>query len=113
MKDKLAAVLFCLIFAAVFGGVGVFATWVIAATIYDGMRAENWVRVKADVESLRDPRSCTLHVQGRDTLAAARPSPLESATVDEGRGTAGPPRARRAAGVPPHRPHRPEKPSDS
>ncbi len=52
MKDKLAAALFCLLFAVVFGGVGVFATWVIAATIHDGMRAQDWVRVKAYVESL-------------------------------------------------------------
>lgn len=52
MKDKLAAALFSLLFAAVFGGVGVFATWVIAATIHDGLRAQDWVRVKAYVESL-------------------------------------------------------------
>jgi hypothetical protein len=52
VKDKLVAALFCLLFAGVFGGVGVFATWVIAATIYDGTRAQDWVRVKAYVESL-------------------------------------------------------------
>lgn len=52
MKDKLAAALFSLLFAVVFGGVGVFATWVIATTIHDGLRAQDWVRVKAYVESL-------------------------------------------------------------
>jgi hypothetical protein len=52
VKDKLAAALFALLFAVVFGGVGVFATWVIAATIHDGLRARDWVRVKAYVESL-------------------------------------------------------------
>jgi hypothetical protein len=52
VKERLLAALFCLLFAGVFGGVGVFATWMIAATIYDGTRAQDWVRVKAYVESL-------------------------------------------------------------
>lgn len=52
MKDKLAAALFCLLFAVAFGAVGVFATWMIATTIHDGVRAEDWVRTRATVEAL-------------------------------------------------------------
>jgi hypothetical protein len=67
VKDKLLAALFCLIFAGVFGGVGVFATWMIAATIHDGMRAQDWVRVKAYVESLEGSEVRYRYTfQGRD-----------------------------------------------
>ena len=51
MKDKLGAAAACLLFAVCFGGVGVFATWMIAATVYDGYRAKEWVKVKATVDS--------------------------------------------------------------
>ena len=51
MKDKLPPALFCLLFAVVFGGVGVVTSWILAASIYDGMRAKEWVRVKATVVS--------------------------------------------------------------
>ena len=51
MKEKIGAAFFCLLFAVAFGGVGVFATWAIAATIHDGLAAREWVRVKASVES--------------------------------------------------------------
>jgi hypothetical protein len=46
---KFAAALGCVAFAAVFGGVGVFATWAIGATLWDAHRAGSWVRVKATV----------------------------------------------------------------
>ena len=51
MKAKLGAALFCLAFAIPFGGVGVGASWVLARMIQDGLRAEDWVGVKATVES--------------------------------------------------------------
>jgi hypothetical protein len=49
VKGKGAAILFCLAFALPFGGVGAGATWAMATMIYDGLRAKEWVRVKADV----------------------------------------------------------------
>ncbi len=49
MKGKLGAALFCLAFALPFGGVGAGATWAFATMIYDGLRAQDWVLVKADV----------------------------------------------------------------
>ena len=67
MKEKLGAVFFCLAFAVLFGGVGVFATWAIAATIHDGMRARDWVRVRAYVESLDGSEARYRYTfQGRD-----------------------------------------------
>src|SRR5438105_11705016 len=51
VKGKIGTVLFCLAFALPFGGVGVFATWMIAGSFYDGYRARDWVLVKADVTS--------------------------------------------------------------
>jgi hypothetical protein len=48
---KLGAALVCLLFALPFGGVGVGASWVLGRMIYDGHRAEEWVRVKATVDS--------------------------------------------------------------
>ena len=49
--NKFGAALFCLLFAIPFGGVGVGASWVLGRMIYDGHRAEDWVRVKAIVDS--------------------------------------------------------------
>lgn len=51
MKEKLATALFCLVFAIPFGGVGVGASWVVVKMIQDGQRAQEWVRVKATVDS--------------------------------------------------------------
>ena len=51
MKDKLGAAAACLLFAVCFGAVGVFASWAIGVTVYDGYRAKEWVRVKADVRN--------------------------------------------------------------
>jgi len=47
---KLGSVAFCLLFAVVFGGVGVFASWAIASTVLEAQRAKDWVRVKASVD---------------------------------------------------------------
>jgi hypothetical protein len=49
--NRFGAALFCLLFALPFGGVGVGASWVLGRMIYDGQRAEEWVRVKATVDS--------------------------------------------------------------
>ena len=46
---KLGAALFCLLFAVPFGGVGAFASYGIYKMIHDGVRAKEWVRVKAEV----------------------------------------------------------------
>ncbi|MBC8022733.1 MAG: DUF3592 domain-containing protein [Burkholderiales bacterium] len=51
MKAKLGAALLCLVFAIPFGGIGAGASWVLGRMIYDGQRAEDWVRVKATVDS--------------------------------------------------------------
>src|SRR5258705_13584593 len=51
MSEKLGGALACLLFAVCFGGVGVFASWVIGGTLLDWQRGKDWVRVKADVVS--------------------------------------------------------------
>ena len=51
MKGKLATVLFCLVFAIPFGGIGVGASWVVVKMIQDGNRAQQWVRTKATLDS--------------------------------------------------------------
>jgi len=48
---KLVSVLGCLLFAIPFGGVGVFASWAIGATLANAWDARDWVRVRATVES--------------------------------------------------------------
>ncbi|HUQ28366.1 MAG TPA: DUF3592 domain-containing protein [Usitatibacter sp.] len=49
--SKFGAALFCLVFAIPFGGVGIGASWVLGRMVYDGHRAEEWVRVAAKVDS--------------------------------------------------------------
>ena len=49
MKDKIGPVLFCLAFAIPFGGVGLWASWVVASTLRDAWSAREWVKVRADV----------------------------------------------------------------
>jgi len=51
VKGKLATVLFCLVFAIPFGGIGVGASWVVVKMIQDGNRAQQWVRTKATLDS--------------------------------------------------------------
>ena len=51
MKEKLGTAFFCLMFVLTFGAVGAGAMWVIGGTIYDGNRANDWVRVKADLQT--------------------------------------------------------------
>jgi hypothetical protein len=48
---KLGAALVCLVFAAAFGGVGAGASYAIYRMVADGQRAQEWVGVKADVDS--------------------------------------------------------------
>ena len=54
MKEKLGTMLFCLVFAIPFGGIGAGATWVLVKMLQDGHRAEQWVRVKANVTSFSE-----------------------------------------------------------
>jgi hypothetical protein len=51
VKEKLGAALICLAFALPFGGIGVGASWLLGRMLYDGQRAEQWVRVAATVDS--------------------------------------------------------------
>ena len=61
----------CLAFAIPFGGVGVFASWAIGATLVNAWEARDWVRVRATVESaaLQESRgtkgSTTYRAEGR------------------------------------------------
>jgi hypothetical protein len=50
MGAKLVGVLFCLLFAVPFGGVGVFATWAITGMVKQSNAAADWVLVKATVD---------------------------------------------------------------
>ena len=56
MKEKLGTFGFCLIFVLTFGAVGVGASYVIGATIHDGVRAKEWVRVKATLNEFGEGR---------------------------------------------------------
>jgi len=49
VSEKVTSTLFCLLFAVLFGGVGAGASWVFTTMVYDGVRAQEWVRVKAEV----------------------------------------------------------------
>jgi len=48
---RLGAALVCLVFAIPFGGIGFGASWVVWRMYEDSRRAEQWVRVKADLDS--------------------------------------------------------------
>ena len=50
LKERLGAAAAALAFLLVFGGVGFGAFYVIGATIRDGIRAEDWVRTRAQVQ---------------------------------------------------------------
>ena len=49
-KSRFSAAVAAFVFLLVFGGVGALAFWAIGASIHDGLRAREWVRVKANVE---------------------------------------------------------------
>lgn len=51
MKGKIGPLLFCLAFAIPFGGVGLWASWVMVSTLRDAWGAREWVKVRADVIS--------------------------------------------------------------
>ncbi|MEO5677936.1 MAG: DUF3592 domain-containing protein [Usitatibacter sp.] len=51
MTKRFNTFYFCMIFVFTFGAIGAGAWWVIGATIHDGMRAKEWVRVKAQLVS--------------------------------------------------------------
>ena len=54
MRDKFNTLMLCLLFALPFGGVGAGAAYVIGKAVHDGMRAKEWVRVKADLQGFGD-----------------------------------------------------------
>ena len=49
VKGKILGVLFCLLFAILFGGVGLWASWTMVTTLHDALSARDWVIVRADV----------------------------------------------------------------
>ena len=51
MKKRFNTFYFCMLFVFTFGAIGAGAWWVIGATIQDGMRAKEWVRVRAELVS--------------------------------------------------------------
>jgi hypothetical protein len=63
LKDKLGIAVFCLLFAVIFGGGGAFAAWMMGTMIYDGVRAQDWIKVRASVDS---PGSYRYAFQGRE-----------------------------------------------
>jgi hypothetical protein len=63
IKEKLAIVGFCMVFAIPFGGVGVFASWMIGKMLHDGYAAREWVKVRAVVDT---PQEYHYTFQGRD-----------------------------------------------
>jgi hypothetical protein len=65
MKDRLSALAGALLFFLCFGAVGAAASWVIGATVYDWHRAQQWVRVKADVQKAAGDLSYTYAWQGK------------------------------------------------
>lgn len=50
MKSRLGATFFALLFAVPFGGVGVFASWMIGSMVRDHLASGDWVLVQANVE---------------------------------------------------------------
>ena len=65
MKERLSAFGTALLFIICFGGVGAVASWVIGATVYDGYRAQDWVRVRADVSKAKGDVSYTYMWEGK------------------------------------------------
>ena len=63
MKAKLGVLVFCLLFAIPFGGVGVGASWMIYRMVHDSYAARDWVKVRATVDS---PKEYRYSFQGRD-----------------------------------------------
>lgn len=63
MKDRLQVALICLVFAVPFGGIGAFASWMIGTMVYDGARAQEWVKVRATVTA---PKEYTYAFGGRE-----------------------------------------------
>jgi hypothetical protein len=49
VRDKLRSAFTCLLVAILFGGIGAFAGWLAGTTVYDGWRARDWVKVRAQV----------------------------------------------------------------
>ena len=65
MKQKFSTFAFCMLFVFTFGAVGAGAWWVIGGTIHDGMRAKEWVRVRAELVSY-DPGSVSYNYRFAD-----------------------------------------------
>lgn len=51
-KERLGAAVAALVFLFAFGGIGFGAFYVIGATIRDGMRAQDWVRTRAQIQQV-------------------------------------------------------------
>jgi hypothetical protein len=82
VNGKLGIAALCFLFAIPFGGVGVFTGWLAGTTIYDGVRARDWVLVKADPindEAYRYVIDGREYVSERVTLLRAGSSDLDNA----------------------------------
>jgi hypothetical protein len=51
VRERLGAIVTCLLFALPFGGGGAFTGYLAGSMVYDGYRARDWVKVKAEVVS--------------------------------------------------------------
>jgi hypothetical protein len=51
VRDRLGAIVTCLLFAVLFGGIGGFTGYLAGSMVYDGYRARDWIKVRAEVVS--------------------------------------------------------------
>jgi len=52
LKDRIGAGVGGLVMLLIFGGISAGAFWVLGKTVHDGMRAKDWVKVRADVRNV-------------------------------------------------------------
>jgi hypothetical protein len=51
MRERLGTIAACLLFAVLFGGIGAFTGYLAGSTVYDGWRARDWIKVRAEAIS--------------------------------------------------------------
>ena len=72
LKATKGGFLFAAVFAVCFGGVGVFASWVIGKTLWDAWQADGWSRVPAEVLSYDSNRVQYRYAFGERTFLGHR-----------------------------------------
>ena len=78
VKERLSAAAGALAFLVLFGGMGGLGLWLTGSSIYDGLRARDWVKVKADIGHVdTGTATFTYEFQGRryvgDRVGTFRP----------------------------------------